>query len=87
MPTLKEIFDAIEHAKVFNTQDLKSRYHQLPIKEVDKQKIAFWGIDEHGKNNFLSMVIIAIWVEKCHSRIPKNHGQDFSRVGLCLMLH
>ncbi len=52
MPTLEEIFDAIEHVKVFSTQDLKSRYHQLPIKEVDKQKITFWGIDEHGKNQF-----------------------------------
>jgi hypothetical protein len=52
MPTLEEIFDAIEHAKVFSTRDLKSKYHQLTIKEVDKQNIDFWGIDEHGKNQF-----------------------------------
>jgi hypothetical protein len=52
MPTLEGIFDAIKHAKVFSTQDLKSRYHQLPITEVDKQKTAFWGIDEHEKNQF-----------------------------------
>jgi hypothetical protein len=27
----------------------ESIYNQLPIYEVDKQKITFWGIDEHGK--------------------------------------
>jgi hypothetical protein len=55
MLTLEEIFDAIKHVEVFSTQDLKSRYHQLPIKEVNKQKIAFWGIDGHGKNQFYQL--------------------------------
>jgi hypothetical protein len=36
MPLPKEIFDALGQAKVFNTLDLKSSYHQLPLKEVDK---------------------------------------------------
>lgn len=52
MPTLEKIFDAIEDAKVFNIWDLKARQYQLPIKEVDKQKIAFQRIDEHGKDQF-----------------------------------
>lgn len=50
MPIPEEIFDAIGHAKVFSMLDLRSGYHQLPIKEADKQKTAFWGINEHGKD-------------------------------------
>jgi len=28
------------------------------------------------------MVVLAIWVEKCPYEIPKNHAQDFNKVGL-----
>jgi hypothetical protein len=50
MPTLKEIFDFVGHARVFNTLDLWARYHQLPIQEEDKAKNAFWGVNSHGKD-------------------------------------
>ena len=50
MPTPEEIFDSIGHAKVFSTLDLRSGYHQLTIRKQDKQKTAFWGIDEFGKD-------------------------------------
>lgn len=50
MPTHEEIFDMIGHAEVFNTLDLRSRYHQLLMKKGDKHKIVFWGIDEFGKD-------------------------------------
>jgi hypothetical protein len=49
MPLLDEIFDALGQAKVFNTLDLKSSYHSLPLKEGDEVKTTFWGIDLHGK--------------------------------------
>jgi hypothetical protein len=39
---LEEIFDAFGQAKVFNTLDLRSGYHQLPLREGDKVKITFW---------------------------------------------
>ncbi len=42
--------DAFGQAKVFNTLDLRSNYHQLPLKEGDKVKTIFWGIDPHGKD-------------------------------------
>jgi len=35
---------------VFSTLDLQSNYHQLPLKEGDKVKMTFWGIDPHGKD-------------------------------------
>ncbi len=50
MPLLEEIFDALGHAKIFNTLDLRSGYHQLPLKEGDKVKTTFWGIDPHEKD-------------------------------------
>ncbi len=50
MPLLEEIFDALGHAKVFSTLDLRSSYHQLPLKESDKVRTTFWGIDPHEKD-------------------------------------
>jgi hypothetical protein len=50
MPTPKEIFDVVGHARVFNTLDLRARYHQLLIREEDKAKTAFWGVNSHGKD-------------------------------------
>jgi hypothetical protein len=50
MPTLEEIFDVVGHTRVFNTLDLRARYHQLSIREEDKAKTAFWGVNSHGKD-------------------------------------
>jgi hypothetical protein len=41
MPTPKENFEAIRHAKVFSTLDLRSGYHQIGLREEDKEKTAF----------------------------------------------
>jgi hypothetical protein len=45
----EEIFDALRQVKVFSILDLRSSYHQLPLKEGDKIKTTFWGIDHHWK--------------------------------------
>jgi len=50
MPTPKEIFDVVEHARVFSILDLRAGYHQLPIQEEDKAKTAFWGVNSHSKD-------------------------------------
>ncbi len=50
MPLLQEVFDALGWAKVFNTLDFGPSYHQLPLREGDKVKTIFWGIDPHGKD-------------------------------------
>jgi hypothetical protein len=50
MPTPEEIFDVVGHMKDFSTLDLRTRYHQLPIREEDKAKITFWGVNSHGKD-------------------------------------
>jgi hypothetical protein len=41
MSTLEENFEAIGHAKVFSTLDLYSGYHQIGLREEDKEKAAF----------------------------------------------
>jgi len=50
MLLLEEIFDALSQAKVFSTLDLSFRYHQLPLRQGDKVKMAFWVINPHGKD-------------------------------------
>jgi len=50
MSLLEEIFDALRQVKVFSTLDLRSSYHQLPLKEGDKVKTTFWGIHHHWKD-------------------------------------
>jgi len=50
MPLLEEIFDALGQIKVFSTLDLRSSYHQLPLREGDKVKMVFWKINLHGKD-------------------------------------
>jgi hypothetical protein len=50
MSLLEEIFYALGQVKVFSTLDLYSNYHQLPLKEGDKVKKKFWGIDHHWKD-------------------------------------
>ncbi len=50
MPLSEEIFDALSKAKVFNTLELRFRYHELPLKESDKVKTTFWGINLQGKD-------------------------------------
>ncbi len=50
MPLLEEIFHVLGQAKVFNTLNLRSNYHQLQLREGDKVKMTFWGIDLHGKD-------------------------------------
>jgi hypothetical protein len=50
MSLLEEIFDALHQAKLFSTFNLRFGYHHLPLKEGDKVKMTFWGIDPHGKH-------------------------------------
>jgi hypothetical protein len=50
MPTPEEIFDVVGHARVVSTFDLRAWYHLLPIQKEDKGKIAFWGVNSHGKD-------------------------------------
>jgi hypothetical protein len=50
MPTPEEIFDVMGCAKVFSTLDFRDGYHQLPIREEDKAKTVFWGVNSHSKD-------------------------------------
>jgi hypothetical protein len=41
MPTPEENFETIGHAKVFSTLELRLGYHQIGLREKDKEKTAF----------------------------------------------
>ncbi len=47
---LRRSFDVVGHARVFSTLDLRAGYHKLPIREKDKAKTTFWGVNSHGKD-------------------------------------
>jgi hypothetical protein len=58
MPTPEENFEAIGHAKVFSTLDLRLGYHQIGLREEDT----------------LSVEVPTIWIEECTCRVSKSHG-------------
>lgn len=41
LPNIEDILDQLGHSKYFTTLDLASGYHQIPVKETDRQKTAF----------------------------------------------
>jgi hypothetical protein len=46
IPTREENFEAIGHAKVFSTLDLRSGYYQIGLRKEDKEKTAFWELTQ-----------------------------------------
>ena len=41
LPRIEDLYDQLKGASVFSKIDLRSRYYQLRVKEVDVPKIAF----------------------------------------------
>ncbi len=84
MPTLKEIFDVVGHARVFSTLDLRAGYHQLPIREEDKAKTTFWGINSHGKDCLYEWKFLPFGLKNAHVEFQRVldrilAGLDFVR--------
>jgi hypothetical protein len=52
MPTPEELFDAVSKARVFSTLDLRSGYHQLPLRFENRVKTTFWRVDDNGRDMF-----------------------------------
>ena len=53
LPRTQDCLDAVAGATLFSTFDLTSGYHQIPIKESDKQKTAF--VTKYGLYQFNTM--------------------------------
>ena len=43
LPLIESIFNDMKGAKIFTKLDLRSGYHQMPLRECDRAKTAFWG--------------------------------------------
>ena len=43
LPLIETIFNEMKGAKIFSKLDLRSGYHQMPLRECDRAKTAFWG--------------------------------------------
>ena len=43
LPGIEDIFNQMGGATVFSKLDLRSGYHQMPLREEDRCKTAFWG--------------------------------------------
>lgn len=53
IPHMEDLYDSIGTARVFSVLDLKSRYHQIKIRETDTFKTAF--VTKTGKYEYLRM--------------------------------
>ena len=53
LPRIKDLFDQLKETSVFSNIDLRSRYYQLQMKDVDVSKIAFR--TRYGHYEFLVM--------------------------------
>ena len=43
LPGIEDIFNAMGGATIFSKLDLRSGYHQMPVRKEDRCKTAFWG--------------------------------------------
>jgi hypothetical protein len=78
MPTPEENFEAIGHAKVFGTFDLRSGYHQIGLRKEDKEKTAFWGIDKDGKDRLYQWKFLPFGLKNALTKFQRIMDRVFS---------
>ena len=73
LPRINDLFDQLRGIVVFSKVDLRSRYHQLKIKESDIPKIVFrtlWALWAFRH---------AVWIDECPSRCYGPYELDVQR--------
>ena len=46
LPGIEDIFNAMGGGTIFSKLDLRSGYHQMPLRKEDQAKTAFWGANK-----------------------------------------
>jgi putative transposase len=80
MPTPKEIFDVVGHAKVFSTRDLQVGYHQLPVREEDKAKTTFWAVNSHDKDCLYQWKFLPFGLKNTHVEFQRVMDRILARL-------
>jgi hypothetical protein len=77
MPTPKQLFNSLGEVNVFITLDFQFGYHQLPLEMEDWMKIAFWGVDDNGKDSSYHLKFVPLglknvlsWISACDGLSP-----------------
>ena len=71
MPTPEENFEAIGHAKVFSILDLCSGYHQIRLRDEDKEKTPSQGIDKVGKDRLFQLKFLPFGSKKAPAKFQR----------------
>ncbi len=75
MPIPEELFDAVGKARVFSTLDLRSGYHQLPLRLEDRVKTAFWGVDDDGRDMLFHWKFLPFGLKNSPSKFQRVMDQ------------
>lgn len=85
MPTIEELFYVIWNARVFNTLDLRSDYHQLFFWLHDWVKTSFCGIDCNGNDQLYHWKVFSRY-QKCTNQFFASDGPSASKMIFFSML-
>ena len=69
IPLIEDLLDRLGNAHFFSTLDLKSKYHQMPIRDKDKELTAFVGTVPMEKR-------LLVWPVRSPINIPTDHDSN-----------
>jgi hypothetical protein len=75
LPRIQDFFDQVKGAGVFSKIDLRSRYHQINIKEEDIPKTTF--VSRYGHHEYL---VVPFGINQCTYNIHEFNEQDIHEV-------
>ena len=78
MPISEELFDAIGFSRVFNTLNLRTGYHQLPLLADDRVKTTFREVNRDGEDQLYRWKFLSFGLKNAPAKIQIMMDQFFS---------